>query len=72
MTKLAPVKSSMLSAVGHDPATNTLTVEFVNGGRYEYPGVTASHHAELMAAPSIGKHLNTVVRGIAGPARKVS
>ena len=60
MTKLTPVNSSMVNAIGHDPATNTLTVEFSAGHRYEYPNVTAAHHAELMAAPSIGRHLNQV------------
>lgn len=68
---LTPVKSSMVNAIGHDPQTNTLTVEFAGGARYEYPNVTADHHADLMAAPSIGKHLNSVIRGFAGPARKV-
>jgi hypothetical protein len=54
---LVPVKSSNIKAVGHDPATNTLTVEFIGGDRYDYPGVTAEQHKALMAAPSIGQHL---------------
>ena len=55
--KLVPVKSSNVKSVGHDPATNVLTVEFIGGSRYEYSGVTAAQHKALMEAPSIGQHL---------------
>lgn len=54
---LVPVKSSNVAAVGHDPETNTLVVEFTGGSRYEYPNVSAEEHGALMAARSIGQHL---------------
>lgn len=47
-----PVSSSNLQAVGYDPATRTLEIEFLNGGLYSYSGVPASVHASLMAASS--------------------
>ena len=40
---LTPVKSSQVKAIGHDPATNTLAVQFAHGAGsiYHYPDVTA-------------------------------
>jgi hypothetical protein len=58
-----PVTSSMLKSIGHDPATNTLEVEYHDGKIYQHAGVTAAHHAALLAAPSIGAHFNTRIKG---------
>lgn len=58
-----PVKSSSIASVAHDPATNTLEVQFANGGRYQYEGVTADDHAALLGAASIGKHFQQHIRG---------
>ncbi len=58
-----PVKSSSILSIGHDPQTNTLEVEFANGGIYQYADVTAEHHAALLAAESLGKHFQTHIRG---------
>lgn len=33
-----PVSSTNLSAVGYDPDTQTLEIEFLNGGLYRYVG----------------------------------
>lgn len=57
-----PVTSSSIAAIGHDPATNVLEVQFKNGGVYAYEGVTADHFDALMKAPSLGKHFQTHVR----------
>lgn len=59
---MVPVKSSSIAAIGHDAATNTLSVKFSSGETYHYPGVSASDHARLMAAPSIGSHFQQHVR----------
>lgn len=61
--KLHAVKSSAIKAVGHDPATNTLRIEFLSGGVYDYSGVSADEHAELMSAESHGKHFHRNLRG---------
>lgn len=58
-----PVSSSSIKSLGHDPATNTLEIEFNSGRVYQHAGVTAQQHAALLAAPSIGKHYNATVRG---------
>ncbi len=60
---LTPVKSSAVSAVGYDPATKTMHVQFVSGGTYEYTGVPADVHAAFVSAPSIGKHHFANIRG---------
>jgi KTSC domain len=62
-----PVESSNIAAIGHDPATNTLHVEFkgCNGAPnrlYEYRGISAAEHQSLINAPSIGYHFHAHVR----------
>lgn len=56
------VKSSTISHIGHDPATNQLSVKFLNGSTYVYEGVTAEDHKALMEAESIGKHFGQHIR----------
>jgi len=51
-----PVQSSMLKSVGYDPATATLEVEFHDATVYQYYGVPAIVHRDLLAAPSIGQY----------------
>lgn len=60
---MKPVKSSSLAAIGHDPATNTLSVKFKSGETYTYADVSADHHAKLMSAESIGSHFQKNIRG---------
>lgn len=63
MQKLIPVKSSSIRAIGHDPATNTLAVDFHDGGLYHLADVTADQHRALMTAESHGKHYGKHFRG---------
>jgi len=55
-----PVVSSNIHSVGYDPDTETLQIQFKtkNGGPgyvYNYPGIPASKHEDLMTAKSKGK-----------------
>lgn len=59
---MKPVKSTSIVAIGHDPATRTLSVRFANGPTYHYAGVSADTHAKLMAADSIGSHFQSHIR----------
>jgi hypothetical protein len=68
--EMQPVESSNIKAIGHDPETSTLRVEFKNGGIYEFPA-SAEDHAALMASPSKGKHFYKHFRGKV-PAQKVA
>ena len=58
--KLAPVKSSNIKAIGHEG--DRLRVQFHSGAVWEYDGVGARHHADLMAAKSVGAHFATNIR----------
>jgi hypothetical protein len=54
---MQPVKSSAINAVGYDPETHTMHVEFRDGAKYEYgPGIMPADHEALVGAPSIGRH----------------
>lgn len=61
--EMKAVKSSNISAVGYDPAARELHVAFRNGTRYVYHDVDADKHAALMAADSVGGHLNAHIKG---------
>ena len=52
--EMIPVASSMLKAVGYDPGTQELTVQFHEGGTYAYQGVTQGVYDVLMGAQSVG------------------
>ncbi len=64
MPTMTPVKSSAIKAIGHDAANNELHVEYSSGETYAFSGVTAEHHNDLMAAPSIGRHMQANINGL--------
>jgi hypothetical protein len=55
--------SSNIRTIEHHPAESKLTIEFRNGGRYEYAGVSADDHKALIAAESHGKHVHARIKG---------
>lgn len=61
--KRTPVSSSNIRSIGYDPATQTLEVEFLNGGIYHYHGVPPAEYQALMAAASHGTYLNAHIKG---------
>jgi hypothetical protein len=60
---MSPVDSSMIKAIGHDPETSNLHVEFHGGAKYIYLGVPPEKHTALMQSESIGRHFNQNIRG---------
>lgn len=58
-----PVKSSNVSAVGYDPSTQTMEIEFKDGSVYHYHGVSSATHSDLISAKSIGKYVHANVKG---------
>lgn len=56
--KMQDVDSSNIQAVGHDPQSNTLSVQFRSGAIYHYPGVTAEQHQAFLGADSLGSHFH--------------
>lgn len=63
--KQVPIeKSSQVSAYGHEPAQQVLRVVYRSGKAYDYKPFGADDLAKLEAAPSLGKHINTHVKGV--------
>ncbi len=60
---MKPVKSSTIKAIGYDPDTLALDVEFINGGLYRYENVSPEAYAALENAESIGSHLQKQIKG---------
>ena len=56
------VRSSNIRSVGYDAQEETLEVEFVNGGLYQYFGVAQQLYERFMAAPSKGKFFSAHIR----------
>jgi hypothetical protein len=56
------VKSSNIAAIGHDPGTNTLHVQFSNGSTYAYDSVSPEDHAAFVSAESAGSHFAKNIR----------
>lgn len=59
------VKSSHVAAVGYDPDSRRLHVEFHNGQVYEYRGVDKHFHDALMAKDSdnsVGEAFHTYIK----------
>jgi hypothetical protein len=59
---MKPVKSSTISAIGHDPVSRTLHVEFHRGAKWTYADVGADEHAALVGAASIGSHFGKHIK----------
>jgi hypothetical protein len=55
------VKSSHVAAVGFDPQSRRLHVEFHNGKVYEYRGVDQHFHDALMNG-SVGENFHTYIK----------
>jgi hypothetical protein len=57
-----PVESSSVKAIGYEPDTETLEVEFTSGGVYQFAGVSQFAYDSFMAAESKGHHFAVYVR----------
>lgn len=58
---LIPVKSSNIRAIGYDPTTKTLQVQFPNG-LYEVRDVSQAQYDAFMAAESKGAYYNSTFK----------
>lgn len=58
-----PVTSSFIKAVGHDPDSKQMTVEFTNGTVEVHEGVSVDDHAAFVNSKSLGKHYHATYRG---------
>jgi hypothetical protein len=56
------VSSSNISAIGYDPDSEVLEVEFTNGAVYSYSGVPSGEYEGFINADSKGKYLHANIK----------
>ena len=56
------VNSSNISSVGYDVDSQTLEIEFHNGGVYQYAGIPESEYEGLMSSDSKGKYFHANIK----------
>ena len=59
--QLQTVDSSMVHALGYDPATQTLEVVFNSGKIYQYFKVPPETYEQLMTSGSIGGYMRDLI-----------
>jgi len=57
-----PVISSNIVSAGYEPVSETLEIEFANGGVYQYYNVPPSIYEQFLAAPSKGRFLISQIK----------
>lgn len=57
------VTSSNIASIGYDADSQTLEIEFLNGGVYQYFDVPQYIYQELMGASSHGQYLAQNIKG---------
>ncbi len=57
------VTSSNIASIGYDVNSQTLEIEFLNGGVYQYFDVPENIYNELMTASSHGQYLAQNIKG---------
>ncbi|GAA4178541.1 KTSC domain-containing protein [Sphingobacterium ginsenosidimutans] len=58
-----PVTSSNIASIGYDANSQTLEIEFLNGGIYQYFDIPQHIYDGLMSADSHGQYLAQNVKG---------
>ena len=59
-----PVTSSNIASIGYDANSQTLEVEFLNGGVYQYFDVPQHIYDGIMNADSHGQYLAQNIKGV--------
>jgi hypothetical protein len=60
--EMQPVSSSNIAAIGFNSETNTLRVEFNNGGVYDYES-SQQEYEEILNASSVGSYFHRNIKG---------
>lgn len=63
MVQMKQVTSSHVQSIGHDAGAQELHVEYKNGARFVYKDVPADKAQQVINSHSIGKALNSLVKG---------
>ena len=61
--QMQPVSSSNIKAIGYDPSTLRLRVEFLNGSTYIYSGVPEAVWSDFSSAASVGSYFAKNIKG---------
>lgn len=64
MPEMNYVDSSNVEAIGYDPDTRELHVQFIKSGHYVYLDVEEWVFSEFMQAESKGQYLNQSIKGV--------
>ena len=59
---LAPVESSVFSAIGHNPHKQILALKFRSGAIHHYAGVSAEKFMDFASAESLGSHFTRHIK----------
>lgn len=60
---MVPVESGAITAIGYDPQSKSLDVQFQSGDTHRHEGVTPEQADAFYAAESKGKHYHQNIRG---------
>lgn len=60
--KRTPVNSSNLASIGYDTSSETLEIEFLHGGVYQYYDVPLTVYESLMSASSHGTYFDKNIK----------
>lgn len=60
--EMHPVDSSLIQALGYDPESKTMAVQFHDGKLYHYQGVTQKVHDKVKNSASVGKAFGQFIR----------
>lgn len=70
--RLLPLRSSMIANAGYDPATETLVIQFNNGGLYRYDGVPSDVFVSFITdEESHGKNFTEHIKSRSFPYKKI-
>jgi len=65
-----PVTSEVIKAVGYEPTSKILEIEFKNGAIWHYEDVEEEKHKQLMFSQSIGRFFHSKIKNL-HKARKI-
>ena len=69
--KRTPVNSSNLASVGYDASSQTLEIEFLHGGIYQYYDVPLTVYESLMSASSHGTYFDKSIKKVGYSYKKI-
>lgn len=60
--EMTAVQSTLIRAIGHDPETRTLRVQFQDGALWQYAEVDSEKFDRLRNADSVGRFFHTEIK----------